>query len=198
MLCTMLFTIPYHSYIRCALCSTTDFLVLNVALTKDRPVISSERAPHRIITLTLWSVHVKYQGVIFFKRNTLRLHIETIGGKTFRTFIRIYSLFKSELLSANVKLILRKALITSAMTYACPAWELAADTCLLKLQCLQNKVLRTIGNFPSCTLVRDLHTAFKLQYAYDYITKLCRQQAEVMQNHENEHVGSIGTRRSQT
>jgi hypothetical protein len=26
---------------------------------------------------------------------------------------------------------------------------------------------------------------------YDYITKLCRQQAEVLQNHENEHVRSI-------
>jgi hypothetical protein len=29
------------------------------------------------------------------------------------------------------------------MTYACTAWELAADTNLLKLQRLQNKVLRT-------------------------------------------------------
>jgi hypothetical protein len=27
---------------------------------------------------------------------------------------------------------------------------------------------------------------------YDYIIKLCRQQAEVIQNHENEHVHSIG------
>jgi hypothetical protein len=26
----------------------------------------------------------------------------------------------------------------------------------------------------------------KLPYLYDYITKLCRQQAEVVQNHENE------------
>jgi hypothetical protein len=27
---------------------------------------------------------------------------------------------------------------------------------------------------------------------YDYITKLCRQQAEIIQNHENEHVRGIG------
>jgi hypothetical protein len=77
------------------------------------------------------------------------------------------------------------------MTYACPAWELAADTYLLKLQRMQNKVLRTIGNFPWCTPVRDLHTAFNLLYVYDYITKLCGQQAEVIQNHENEYVRSI-------
>jgi hypothetical protein len=71
-----------------------------------------------------------------------------IEAKAFRTFIRIYSLFKSERLSANVKLTLHKALIRSVMTYACPAWEFSAETHLLKLQRLQNRVLRTIGNFP--------------------------------------------------
>jgi hypothetical protein len=87
-----------------------------------------------------------------------------IEAKAFRTFIRIYSLLKSERLSANIKLTLLKALIRSIMTYACPVRELAADNYLLKLQRLQNKVLQTIGNFPRCTLVRDLHTAFNLQY----------------------------------
>jgi hypothetical protein len=43
------------------------------------------------------------------------------------------------------------------MTYACPAWELAADNHLLKLQRLQNKVLRTTGNFPRSTSARELH-----------------------------------------
>jgi hypothetical protein len=78
------------------------------------------------------------------------------------------------------------------MTYACPTWELAADTYLLKLQHLQNMVLQTIGNFARCTPVRVLRTAFSLPWVYDYITKLCRQQAEVIQNHENGHVGGIG------
>jgi hypothetical protein len=34
--------------------------------------------------------------------------------------------------------------------------------------------------------------AFKLPYMYDYITKLCRQQAEVVQNNENVNVRDIG------
>jgi hypothetical protein len=71
------------------------------------------------------------------------------------------------------------------MTYASPAWEFAANTQLLKLQGLQNKVFRTIGNFPRRTLVRELHMAFSIPYIYDYITRLCRQEAEVIQNHEN-------------
>jgi hypothetical protein len=70
------------------------------------------------------------------------------------------------------------------MTYACPAWEFPTDNRLLKLQRLQNNVLRTIGNFPRRTPFHDLHMAFKLLYVYDYITKLCRQQAEVIQNHK--------------
>jgi hypothetical protein len=76
----------------------------------------------------------------------------------------------------------------------CPAWELAADTYLLKFQRLKNKVLRTIGNFPRFTPVRDLHTAFNLPYVYDYIIKLWGQQAEVIQNLENEHVRGITAR----
>jgi hypothetical protein len=79
------------------------------------------------------------------------------------------------------------------VTYACATWEIAADTHLLKLRLLQNKVLRTIANFPRYTPVRDLHAAFNLPHVYDYIeTKLCRKQAEVIQNRKNEHVRGIG------
>jgi hypothetical protein len=70
------------------------------------------------------------------------------------------------------------------MTNACPTWELAAA--------FKSKVHRSTGKFSSCIPVRDLHTAFNLPNVYDYKTKLCRQQAEVIQNHANEHVRGIG------
>jgi hypothetical protein len=78
------------------------------------------------------------------------------------------------------------------MTNDTPAWESAAYTYQMKLQRLQNKVLRTIGNYPRHTPVRDLHFAFQIPYVYGYMTKLCRQQAEVIQNHDNENVRTIG------
>jgi hypothetical protein len=78
------------------------------------------------------------------------------------------------------------------MTCANPAWEFAADSHLIKLQRLQNRVLRSIGNFPRRTPVRDLHMALKIPYVYDYITKLCRQQTEVIQNHDNKNLRNIG------
>jgi hypothetical protein len=37
-----------------------------------------------------------------------------------------------------------------------------------------------------------MHVAFRILYVYDYITKSCRQQAEVIETHENENVYYIG------
>jgi hypothetical protein len=62
-----------------------------------------------------------------------------IKAKAFRRFIRLYSLFKSECLSAKIRVTVHKALIRSLMTYIWPTWELAADTYLLKLQHVQTK-----------------------------------------------------------
>jgi hypothetical protein len=87
-----------------------------------------------------------------------------VTTKAYRTFMRLYSLFKSDRLNTNSKLTLHKALIRSIMTYTCPAWEFVADTHLMKLQRLQNKVLRTIGKlqetpgFVICIYPYKVHT----------------------------------------
>jgi len=81
--------------------------------------------------------------------------------------------------AATILLLLLLLLVSSSRTtlpYSCPAWEFAAGSYLLKLQRLQNKVLRTIGNLPKHKPTCDLHMAFKIPYLYDFITKLCRQQ----------------------
>jgi hypothetical protein len=59
------------------------------------------------------------------------------------------------------------------------------------LQRLENKVLRTTGNFPRLTSVRDMHVALYVPYVYDYI-KLYRRQAEIIHNHNNENLFNIG------
>jgi hypothetical protein len=117
-----------------------------------------------------------------------------VTTKAYRTFMRLYSLFKSNRLNTNSKLTLRKALIRSIMTYACPAWESAADTHLMKLQRLQNKILCTIDKFPRNTPIRHMHISHQIPYVYDFITKLCKQQAKAIQHHENVHVRNIGQR----
>jgi uncharacterized HAD superfamily protein len=80
----------------------------------------------------------------------------------------------------------------SVMTHVCPTWEYAAESHLLKLQLLQDRVLRATGNSDRCTPVRDLHVAFKIPYGYDNVTKLCRIQAEVILIHINRNVRGTG------
>jgi hypothetical protein len=122
---------------------------------------------------------VKYLGVTVDRRMTWRLHIEKTEAKALGTYMRTYSLLKSKHLNAHIKLIMYRALIRSIMTYACPTCEFAADTHLMKLQRLQNRVLPAIGNLDRRTPVRDLHLA-------------CKRQAEVILNHENPNVRAIG------
>jgi hypothetical protein len=74
------------------------------------------------------------------------------------------------------------------MTYSRPTWEYAADAHFLQLQGLQVKILGIIGNLDKCTAVRELHVAFKISYVYDYRTKSCRPQAEVILYHVNPNV----------
>jgi hypothetical protein len=116
---------------------------------------------------------------------TWRLHIEMIEAKAFRTFIRIYSIFKCERFSANIKL------DQISNDLCLPSLGISGRHQPHKIAAPPHKVLRITGNFPRCKLARDLHAAFNLPYVYDYITKLCRRQAESMQNHENEHVRCI-------
>jgi len=58
---------------------------------------------------------------------TWRIYTETTAS-TFRTFIGVFSLFKSERLSANIKLIIHKTLLRSTMTYVCTTWQFTADS----------------------------------------------------------------------
>jgi hypothetical protein len=116
-----------------------------------------------------------------------------IEDKAFRTFIRIYSLFKNERLSTNIKLTIHKALIRSIMTYACPALEFAADNHILKLQLLQNRFSAPLEIFQGAHrfAIYIWLSNFRI-YEYDYITKLCMHQAEVIQNHESANVHNTG------
>jgi hypothetical protein len=145
----------------------------------------------------MFVIYVKYLGETFDRRITWRTRIDLIVTKALRTFVQIYSLLRSETLSIKTKMNLYKAPIRSKMTYACPAWESAAVTHLMKLQRLQNKVLRVIGGLLRRTPTRYIHAEFQIPYVYDFIIKICRKQAEVIQNHDNENFRRIGSGEAQ-
>jgi hypothetical protein len=89
-----------------------------------------------------------------------------IEAKAFHAFIRVYSLFRNERLSAVVNLALYKAFIRSVISYAYPPWEFAADSHLLKSQRLLDKVIRIAGKFPRRSPTRELHVVFGIPYVF--------------------------------
>jgi hypothetical protein len=42
------------------------------------------------------------------------------------------------------------------------------------------------------TQICGLHMAFQILYTYNYVTKWCKQQMQVIQNHENAHIRNTG------
>jgi hypothetical protein len=125
------------------------------------------RLPEAHLALNGWNIpfvnHVKYLCVIFDKTITWILHVEVIEATAFRAFISIYSQFRSNCLNANSKLTLHKALITRAMIYACPVWELAADTSL------KDAMPAEQGSSHHWKFSK-VHMALSYPYTYDYIT----------------------------
>jgi hypothetical protein len=134
-------------------------------------------------------------GVPFDRRITRRHHIGRTVAKTLSKYIRTYSIFKSGCLHANIKFTLYRILIMSVMTYACPTWKFSAYAHQMKIQRLQNRVLGIMGNLDRYTTVRELHVVFKFPYVYDYTSKLCRTQAEIIINHVNSNVRDIGKKK---
>jgi hypothetical protein len=167
---------------------------MKLRLRPSTSLINVERLTHILHWNDGTSLFESYKMLrfSFFYRKTWRLHREAMSSKSFRTFIRMFFLLKSEWLIANVKLTLHKTLIRSIMTYTCSVSEFAVDTSLLKLQRLQKYVVRIIGKFQRCTLIRELHVAFKIPNVYNFITKLCRQKTEDTQSHENSNFRNIG------
>jgi hypothetical protein len=71
------------------------------------------------------------------------------------------------------------------MTYACPYWE-------LKTAAFAEQSFCSTGLLDRYTAVCKLHVTFKISYVCGCITKWCKQWSEVIHNHQNPNVHSIG------
>jgi hypothetical protein len=81
---------------------------MNEGRTRTFYISHQSSPPESFLTLNRRNIPfvngVKYLGVIFDKKITWGLYIEMVATKAYRTFIRLYSLFKSDRLNTNIKL----------------------------------------------------------------------------------------------
>ena len=90
------------------------------------------------------------------------------------------------------KLTLYKLFIRSVLTYAAPVWSYTSPSNYRRLQVLQSKCLRVIGNYPRCTPIPCLHTTLNITPISDFIYHLTDKFFGSCPAHPNSLIRSIG------
>ena len=158
--------------------------------TKRRPVLD-DNLNFDDINLK-WQNNVKYLGVMLDQKLIFSKHINCIVAKTIANLIKFYPIFfKNKFLSVRNKIVFYKSLIRSSMLYACPIWSMTCQSNLHKLQIVQNKFLRIIGNYRMFSLVSKKHKDLNVEYVDEYIRKLSRNYFHRIEMHRNVLVKNI-------
>ena len=61
-----------------------------------------------------------------------------------------------------------KSIVRPVITYGCSAWHTVSDSTYNKLQILQNKFLRVVGNYPRYTPITKNHNDLKIEMIKNY------------------------------
>jgi hypothetical protein len=80
----------------------------------------------------------------------------------------------------STKLVFLKAVINDMLVPLTTLWHTA-----FKIAVPAKQSFVKLVTFPS---IRDLHMALIIPYLYHFITKLCRQHAQVIKNHANKNI----------
>ncbi|MFS5355118.1 reverse transcriptase family protein, partial [Streptococcus agalactiae] len=119
----------------------------------QRIVIENKEVP--------WKNSVTYLGVLLDQRLTFRQHIQTVVDKAKGCIAQLYPLLnRKSQLSLQNKLTLIKTVIRPTLLYASTAWGHAANDVLMKIQRIENKLLRMALDAPwfvrNTQIYRDL------------------------------------------
>ena len=108
-------------------------------------------------------------------------------------FLRLFPLLaRDSTLSIPNKFALYKLCIRSSLTYAAPVWSNTSSSNYRRLQILQSKCLRVIGNYPKRTPISRLHSSLHVTPIRDFIYHLTANFFGSCPAHLNPLVRSIG------
>lgn len=160
-------------------------------LTKRRPQINTMISVNG--KNVEWSKKLKYLGLHIDPKLNFSNHIKHISVKAHQTMFRLYPLFnKRSSLSKNNKLLIYKLCIRPILTYAAPVWSKTSRNHYKKLQIVQNKCLRIIGNYPRYTKITQMHKDLQIHTIEEFILKLTTNFFSQCSINNNELINSIG------
>lgn len=164
---------------------------------KTEVILFTKRRPSIPISICLenvqlnWSKKVKYLGVMLDSKLNFGDHVNFVSQKAISNLIKFYPIFKNKYLSIHSKLIFYKSLIRTGLLYACPVWSLTSDSNLKKIQIIQNKFLRIIGNYRRFTQIETMHRELKIEPIKDYMKTIVKNYFERVNSHRNKLVRNI-------
>jgi hypothetical protein len=100
--------------------------------------------------------------------------------------------FRDSTLSTYNKLTLYKLMIRPILIYAGPVWSNTSQSNYRRLQILQSKCLRVIGDYPRRTPIPYLHSTLSLEFIYTFIYRLTENFFQKCTTHPNPLISQIG------
>lgn len=117
--------------------------------------------------------YIKYLGLTIDRSVCWKSHIDTVASKINGLIKTLYPLIcKRSKVNLPTKLLIFKQIFRPVLTYGCPAFCSASNTQMVRLQRLQNRVLRIITDSDRYTPVRRIHEKAKVPLLNDYVLKL--------------------------
>lgn len=155
-----------------------------IIFTKRRPLIDKYL---KIENLEIkWSKNVKYLGIILDNRLNYQAHLSNVTQKAITKLIKLYPILnKNSHFSTQSKLLLYKSNIRPTISYAYPIWSYISKSSFDKLQVLQNKFLRLIGNYRAYTPIVQMHKELNIEYMYEFIKRLNERYYNRLDSHKN-------------
>ena len=116
-----------------------------------------------------WTDVVTYLGLQLDSKLNFGMHVKNVKNKCMAILLRLYPLLcRNSKLSITNKLTLYKSVARSVMMYACPIWSNICNSNFNLIQVVQNKFLRTIGDFHRCTFIPQIHNTLKIDMVKKY------------------------------
>jgi len=131
---------------------------LQVNIHKREAILFTRRRPaapaplHFHHTAIPWNSQVRYLGLLLEPQLLFTRHLTSVIHKATDILRQIFPLLALDSkLSIPNKITLYKLVIRSVLTYAAPVWSNTSSSNYRRLQILQSKCLRVIGNYPHPT-----------------------------------------------
>jgi hypothetical protein len=134
-------------------------------------------------SLLEWSNEVVYLGLTLDSHLIFRSHIDKTVTKCSVLIRGLYPLIRrSSKLCLKNKMAVYKQIIYPALEYAVPVWKDCAQTHKLRLQRVQNKILKMILNLPPWTRTSEVHEIANMDALEAKFTNYCTQYGERCSN----------------